>query len=354
MTGNRGSRLSVAAAVLIVTLGTLVGIAQAAPAPPRPAGCNPDGRFICISIEDVDDVSHSEGAPSSVGAIDRYTEYTVLVSNGGSAALTNGSAKVDLNDLLAGDIVSATTQGQFVAAPSGCTPSGASTSFTCSLPNLGASGVATLHFFARTSTNTSADAMRLTVLASFKESASDSEGPAAQTDTFSVPERTSLEPNPEFSASVYFAGSQNVVLATTPGAGGQSSVFRVPSTVGFSIAQLVTLKEISSGETGYFCPVAACFGQSVATSAPGIFTATNPANVVTTLNAALLPNGVTEKSLVVHHTGSASFTTACSGALFTQPAASQVLPCRRVVIDKKAGIVTIDSWDNHQGDWGFS
>ena len=75
---------------------------------------------------------------------------------------------------------------------------------------------------------------------------------------------------------------------------------------------------------------------------------------MTTLNAALLPKGVTEKSLIVHHTGSASFTTACSGALFTQPTASQVLPCRRVVIDKKAGIVTIDSWDNHQGDWGFS
>ncbi len=352
MAWKRSSRLSVAAAVLIVTLGTLVGIAQAAPTPPRPAGCNPDGRFICISIQDVEDVSHSEGAPSSVGAIDRYTEYTVQVSNGGGSALTNGSAKVDLHDLLAGETV-ADTQGQFVAAPAGCTPSGASTSFTCPLPNLGASGVATLHFFARTSTNTSAVAMRLTVLASFKERASDSEGPASQADTFSLPERTSLEPDPEFSASIYFDGSQNVVLATTPGTGGQSSVFRVPKTVGFPIAELVTLKEISSGEDGYFCPVASCFGQIVATSAPGIFSATNPANLVTTLNAALLPKGVTEKSLIVHHTGSTSFTTECSGALFTQPTASQV-PCRRVVIDKKAGIVTIDSWDNHQGDWGFS
>ncbi len=31
-----------------------------------------------------------------------------------------------------------------------------------------------------------------------------------------------------------------------------------------------------------------------------------------------------------------------------------MLPCRRVVIDRKAGLVTIDTWDNHQGDWGFS
>ena len=351
MAWNRSSRLSVAAGVLLVTLGTLVGIAQAAPAPPRPAGCNPDGRYICISIDDVDQVSHSEGAPSATGAIDRYTEYTVTVSNGGSATLTNGSAKVDLNDLLAGDTLVA-TQGQFVAAPPGCTPSGPSTSFTCPLPNLGALGEAKLHFFARTSTNTSAAAMQLTVAATFNERSSDSEGPAAQPDTFPLTEKTDLEPNHEFSASVYFDGAQNVVLATTPGAGGQSSVFRVPKTVGFLGSELVTLEEISSGESGYFCPTGfSCFGQTVATFAPGIFTAALPANLLTTMSLALLPPGVGEKSLVVHHTGSAPFTTACGGALGETPS---VLPCRRVVIDKKAGIVTIDAYDNHQGDWGFS
>jgi hypothetical protein len=351
MAWNRSSRLSVAAAVLIVTLGMLVGIAQAAPGPPRPLGCNQEGRYICISIEDADDVSHSEGAPGLVGAIDRYTEYTVRVSNGGTSALTNGSAKIDLSDLLAGDTVVA-TQGQFVAAPAGCTPSGPSTSFTCSLPNLGASGVATLHFFARTSTNTPlAAAMRLTVLASFKESASDSEGPASQPDTFSVSERTDLEPNPEFSASIYFDGSQNVVLATAPGAGGQSSVFRVPKTVGFQGSEPVTLTEVSSG--GFCSAGFSCFGQGVATSALGIFSAARPANLVTTMNLSLLPPGVGEKSLRVHHTGSTttSFTTPCGGAVGDTPS---VLPCRRVVIDKKAGIVIIDSWDNHQGDWGFS
>ena len=353
MAWNRSSRLSVAAAVLLVMLGVLVGIAQAAPpGPPRPPGCNPEGRYICISIEDADDVSHSEGAPGSVGAIDRYTEYTVRVSNGGTSTLTNGSAKVDLNDLLAGDTLAA-TQGQFVAAPSGCTPSGPSTSFTCALPSLGASGVATLHFFARTSTNTSAAAMRLTVLASFKEAASDSEGPASQLDTFTLREKTELEPNPELSASIYFGGAQNVVLATTPGAGDQSSVFRVPKTVGFPTVEFVTLKEIGSSESGYFCPTGfSCFGQSVATSAAGgIFSAAKPANLVTTMNLSLLPPGVGEKSLRVHHTGSTPFTTPCGGAVGDTPS---VLPCRRVVIDRKAGIVTIDSWDNHQGDWGFS
>ena len=193
MAWNRSSRLSVAAAVLLVMLGVLVGIAQAAPpGPPRPSGCNPEGRYICITIEHFDGVSHSIGAPGSTGAIDRYTEYTVTVSNGGTSALTNGSATIDLNDLLAGDTVAAPT-GQFVAAPSGCTPSGASTSFTCALPNLGAGQNWQRNFFARTSTNTSAAKMLLTVDASFKESTSDSEGPASQLDHFKQTIKTVLE-----------------------------------------------------------------------------------------------------------------------------------------------------------------
>jgi len=351
MAWNRGSRLGVAAAVLLVTSGMLVAIAQAAPGQPRPPGCNPEGRYICIAIDDQDEVSHSEGAPGSGGAVDRYTEYTVAVSNGGGSTLTNGSAKIDLNDLLAGDVPTA-TQGRFVAAPSGCTPSGPSTSFTCVLPNLGASGVATLHFFARTSTNASAAAMQLTVRASFKESASDSEGPASQLDTFTSSEKTELEPNPEFSASVYFGGAKNVVLATTPGVGGQSSIFRVPTNNAFSDAELSTLEELSSLVV---CPSPSgfsCFGQSVRVAAPELFSAANPANLLTTMALSLVPKGVTEKSLVVNHDG-ASILRACTGEIGVKPAASE-LPCRRVTFDRKAGVATIDAWDLDQGDWGFS
>lgn len=362
MAWNRSSRLSVAAAVLLVVLGVLVGIAQAAPEPTRPAGCNPDGRYICIAIEDVDDVSHSVGASSTAGAIDRYTEYTVTVRNGGTSALTNGSATVDLNDILRSVIVEGETvetvetvipsQGQFVGAPSGCTPSGPSTSFTCSLRNLGASAEAELHFFARTSTNTSAAAMLLTVEASFKESSSDSEGPASQLDHFEQSNKTELEPNQEFSASVYFDDANNVVLTTTPGVGGQSSVFRLPKNDAFSGFELATLEELSSLVV---CPSPSglsCFGQSVRVSAPDLFSAANPANLLTTMALSLFPNGVTEKSLVVNHDG-ASILKACTGEIGVKPAASE-LPCRRVKFDRKAGIVTIDAWDLDQGDWGFS
>jgi hypothetical protein len=351
MVWNRSSRLSIAAAVLFVTLGLLVGIAQAAPAPPRPAGCNPAGRYICISIEDFDGVSHSEGAPNTTGAIGRYTEYDVVVRNGGTSTLTNGSATIDLNDILSDGTVTA-TQGRFEAAPAGCTPSGPSTSFTCALPNLAPAGSAQLHFFARTSTNTSATEMLLTVAATFKERSSDSEGPASQPDTFTLSEKTDLEGDDEFSASVYFGGAQNVVLATTPNVGGQSSVFRVPKNTSFSNSELATLEELSSLAV---CPSPSgfsCFGQSVRVAAPDLFSAANPANLLTTMALSLVSNGVTEKSLVVNHDGTAILK-ACTGEIGVKPTSSE-LPCRRVKFDKRAGIATIDAWDLDQGDWGFS
>jgi hypothetical protein len=257
-----------------------------------------------------------------------------------------------LKDLVAGMAV--TTTAKFAAAPAGCT-SLSLTSFTCPLANLAAFAPGTTigPFFASTSTNTAATATRLVVSATFNERASDQGSSDPQIDTFTWNEDTILETGEDFSQSVAFLGG-STVLETLGGFRGQSSVFRVPVAAGFAGSTLTTLSEFSSGETGYFCPAGfSCFGQSVATSAPGIFSATNLANLVTTMDLALLPPGVGVKSLVVHHDGT-SFTTECSGNLFNQPSASQALPCRRVLIDRKAGKVTIDVWDNQQGDWGFS
>ncbi len=202
------------------------------------------------------------------------------------------------------------------------------TSFTCPLPNLAAFTAAPTigPFFASTSTDTAATATRLVVTATFKEKANDNGSSDPNPDLFSWSEDTILEPGPDFSQSVAFLGG-STLLETLPGHRGQSSVFRVPVVAavpgGF---ELTTLEEFSSGDTGYFCPTGfACFGQSVATSAPGIFSASNLANLITTMDLALLPKGVTEKSLRVHHDGSASFTTACGGALFT----TAERPCSR-------------------------
>lgn len=329
-----------ATALAFLTLALLGGAAHASTS----SDCNDSGRAICIQISDEDFITHS------TTSVSRYTMYTTQVSNGGGSALTNGSATVTLKDVVAGNPVA--TTAKFVAAPAGCT-SVSTTMFTCPLPNLAAFAAAPTigPFFASTSTNTAATATQLVVSATFKERASDNGASDPNPDLFSWSEDTILEPREDFSQSVAFLGG-STLLETLPGHRGQSSVFRVPVVAavpgGFD---LTTLEEFSSGDSGYFCPTGfACFGQSVATSAAGIFSASNLANLVTTIDLALLPKGVTEKSLRVHH-DTASFTTACGGTLFTTPS---VVPCRRVVIDRKAGLVTIDTWDDHQGDWGFS
>lgn len=62
-------------------------------------------------------------------------------------------------------------------------------------------------------------------------------------------------------------------------------MFAVPVGAGFGGFELATLKEFSSGESGYFCPAGfSCFGQTVATAAPGIFSPANLANVLMTLD----------------------------------------------------------------------
>ena len=353
-----GTRLALVATLALLAVGLLGGAAEAS----TTGDCNETGRAICIAIQDQDDVTHS------TTAIKRYTEYRVVVSNGGGPTLTNGSVMIALKDVLRTTVGEVTTEtevaptGQFVAGPAGCTPSGASTSFTCQLGNLsGGSPAPELKFFARTSTNTAHAAMRLVVTATFNERGSDSEGPASNPDTFTWKATTELEPQPDFSQSIVFfdpaltaEGSTVLVTAAVgvAGANGQSSVFRVP--VQSALTGLATIQEFDATDTGYFCPVAACFGQSVEVTAPaGVFTTSNLANLVTTIDLALLPKGVTENSLVVHHDG-VSFTTKCSGAMFSTPSASQTLPCRRVDINRRTGTVTIDAWDTHQGDWGFS
>lgn len=337
---NRSTRFAVATALALLGLA-LLGGAQASVS----TGCNPEGRAICITIEDVDHVTHS------TTELKRYTSYTVGVRNDGRSALTNGSAAVELKDVVAGQ--EATATAAFVSVPAGCT-SASATSFTCPLANIPASTDAPVigPFFASTSTDPAATHTRLKVTVTVKEKASDNEGGSAQPDTFTWHEDTILEPEPDASRSVVFFGG-STLLETSPGHRGQSSVFRVPVVASFAGFELATLQELSPGEAGYFCPAGfACFGQSVATSAPAVFSEDNLANLVSTVDLSLLPRGVTVRTLRVHH-DDFSFTTACSGPLFETPAESEV-PCRRVQIDRQAGIVVIDVWDNHQGDWGFS
>jgi hypothetical protein len=342
-------RLATISAAVIAVIGFSVTSATASD--PSEA-CNPTGRTICITTSDVDGITHS------TAAVARSTVYSASVRNGGGSALTNVSATLKLVDVVGG--VDGPSSGSFVAAtlPSFCTLT-TSTEALCPLPNLGAGQSASLgSFAARTSTNLAAAVMRLDVIVTAKERANDQGDPTdPNVDTFTKGEPTSLEGITDLSASMVYNGGSTVL--DTNADGKQTSQFFVRVPAGFAGFQFTTLEEFDPGEAGYFCPaLVACFGQSIRVSAPGIFSATNPAELKSTVLLSLL-SGVTEKSLVVHHDPEdgppIEITAKCSGDIGTQPPLAEI-PCRRVVFDRKANpkVAIIDAWDFKQGDWGFS
>jgi len=318
------------------------------------SACNPSGRAICISVSDVDNVSNT------TSSFNRHTVYSTTISNGGGSTLTNVRVVLQLFDVVGGNDVAAT--GTLVAAtlPAACTPDSA-TKATCLLPNMPASGspITLGPFASKTSTNINAD-QRLAVTVTAKERTNDNGSSDPNPDTFTVSELTDLEPLANFSASLAFAGG-STVLDTTSGADPQSTLFFVNVPGSFSGFQLTTLRELDPTDVGYFCvPVASdrpCFGQSIATNAPGLFSTGNPAELQTTIASDSVPAKVKTTTLAVSHqyanSSTVTFTTQCSGTFGTPPPLSE-RPCRRVVEDKKLKQWRIDIWDNDQGNWGFS
>jgi hypothetical protein len=341
-------RLAIISAAVISVVGFSVTSATASD--PSEA-CNPTGRAICITTSDVDGVSHS------TTAVSRSTVYSASVRNSGGSALTNVLATLKLVDVVGG--VDGPSSGSFVAAtlPSFCTLTTA-TEARCQLPNLGAGQGANLgSFAARTSKNLAAPVMRLDVTVTAKERGNDHGDPNdPNLDTFTKGEPTSLEGITDLSASMVYAGGSTVLDTTADDQQTSQFFIRVPA--GFAGFQFTTLEEFDPGDVGYFCPVEECVGQSIRVFAPGIFSATNPAELKSTVLLSLL-KGVSENGLVVHHDPEdgppIEITAKCSGAVGTQPPLAEI-PCRRVVFDRKADpdVAVIDAWDFKQGDWGFS
>ena len=100
------------------------------------SACNPTGRAICISVTDVDSVSHT------TQSFNRHTTYTTSISNGGGSTLTNVRATLQLVDVVGG--VDQASTGALVAAtlPAQCTLV-SQTRATCELPNMPAGSPAT-------------------------------------------------------------------------------------------------------------------------------------------------------------------------------------------------------------------
>lgn len=339
-------RLGVGATFVVVAALTGAGYASSGP-----EVCNPEGRALCITITDTDRVS-----PSNAGT-PRHMSYSVRVRNGGRAAITNVSARIELvADVVAGS--EQPTDAAFLSSfvPAGCTLEGPA-AIECSLEDLAAGESVVLDsIVARTSRTSGATATRTDVTARGDEGRQDRPAPDPQPDTFTVTEFTSYELDGDRSATVVYDGG-SAVLATDPG-DGQFTSFNVPVPSGFSGAVYSFLEEFSPGEEGHFCPTGTdCWGQSMSISASGVFSALNLAEVVTTADLRTVPGGISPRNVGAYHRyddGTVAHITArCSTAFGVLPPASEV-PCLNAAINRGARVMVIRVVDAAQGQWGFN
>jgi hypothetical protein len=321
----------------------LIGAAAASTGPEI---CGGTDRPACLTISDTDDVARSTESTS------RYGTFSFAVRNADPIRL-HPTLALELVDVVDGS-AQPTSAAFSSPLPAGCS-SPAPDELFCELPSV--NGGATINFgpaVVRTSTNEAADATRVlaTLSRAPKPDEPEDEGETLVTSS----EDMIYGVLGDTSKSVVFAGASTVLETSDEDV--QSSEFPInvpPSFVGFL---LTTIAEFDEGEEGYFCGnETGCFGQSVTTFAPGIFSPANPANLLVTIARSEVPKSISSRNLVVTHLrgsgATVEITRTCRGAIGTVPPASQ-LPCRRISLDIATQLFTIDVWDVDQGDWGFS
>lgn len=298
------------------------------------------GKPLCVTITGTPDPA----SRSPVGT-DHYVSYSVVVANSGATSnLTNLNVTVEWAD------VGAATTSDYRSAFSDprCSVTG-TRMLTCSTPkSLGPGAFETYPLIFRTATELgapplSATATTVTATAAAKEQAKPSKG-GSNTAFVTVSNPTSYEPDAELDRSTA-GGGLFTTLATTAGAGGQSSELPVPAGAPRGLFEL-------SETDAYTCPDGlSCFGQQVITVATGI----SPVNVQTTYTGDL-PPGTSENNVDVFHVRDdateITISAACSGALNSGPPPSLEIPCRRVEITHlPGGIATVemDVWDTTNG-----
>ncbi len=322
--------------------GTLAGVAAVAlgggaGASTGPEACSQSSRPICVTISDIDGVSRSTEANP------RYTVYSATIRNAAGTRQTNLTVTLKLTDVVDEGGQPSTAAFQPFTA-SGCQVTAPDT-IVCTIVKLPQGASVTFgSIFARTSTTPGATATRLAVTVS------------KQLESFTATEDTTYQADGDASSSIVFAGASTVL--ETGQDDGQFSSFPVNVPSSFEGFTLASLAELGPSDPGYFCPTEfSCFGQSVLTTAAGIFSGGNPANLVTTIDRELIPGTVKPLRIVVHHRyddeSVAQISSACSGG-FRQVPPAEELPCRRIWFDNANGTIIVDAWDVQQGDWGFS
>jgi hypothetical protein len=299
------------------------------------------GKPLCVTIEGIPDPA----SRSPVGT-DHYASYSVTVANSGATSnLVNIVVTVAWADV---GVATTTSDYRPSASDSRCSVTGTQT-LTCTTPKSLEPGLSeTYALIFRTATEQgdpplSATATNVTVTAAAKEQTKPSKG-GSNTAFVTVSNPTSYEPDAELDRSTA-GGGLSTTLATSAGAGGQSSKLPVPAG---APRDLFELSETST----YTCPAGlSCFGQQVTTVATGVM----PVNVQITYTG-VLPPGTSESSVDVFHvrddTSEITISAPCSGALFSGTPPSTEIPCRRVAITHLPGgisTVEIDVWDTSNG-----
>jgi hypothetical protein len=303
------------------------------------------GRAFCVAVSDTDGVSPSTGDA-------RYLSYAITITNTGGSTLTNGRVTLTLTDVVGSGSQTSTAVFQPADSTGQCAFTAAGNVLTWSAPNLARGKSVTCDpLVFTTSTTGGATATKLDAEVQFKEKGSDNQPTDPQQDRVLLSELTSYEANTDLDASFARVG-KTTELGTDPG-DDQSTAFALPVPAN---ATPFVGSVSESGVTGSFCPT--CLGEIVTTVGGGIFSTSNPVELLTTWN--FLPKGTTENNLAVRHVRDNGtlevITAACGGAIGQLPSPG-ARPCRTVEIDRgPGGTVTVQIYvvSNANGQWGFS
>jgi hypothetical protein len=351
--------LVAAAAAVVLLAGATSGFAE-----DNLEKCFDGGKAVCIEIDDTDGVSPSSATAS------HYMNNVVTIRNNTGSALTNLKITLTLTDRFdnpappalpttkpsTADYVETDANGNRVS-DAACAETAASNVLTCTAPNLGAEGTGSdsvtlqpLVFRTSNAAGVLATTMKVDVAA--KEGGKEQPSPRDPTnEQFEWSEETSLEGETDAQRSWVFPGA-SVTLQTTNTVG-QYSIFPITVPRGLDVALVAKLEE--STPSAAFC--AACFGQQVSTTATDIFSATRIVELQSVLPLGIVPSGTTEKVLTVRHLPDSGLPEdikpRCSGEIDSGTPTTG-LPCARVVINKKAGTLTIEAFSKRgNGQWGF-
>ena len=334
-------------ALSIVVLGG-AGTSSASGPTTRCSQPDPQGRLVCVTVEDRDGVSPSGLAGSGKRQVDvvAYQFYKLTVTNAGGNTLTNGTMTVTLTDITPDGNVPSTAKFEPSGSSALCAP--VAGSVRCSLANLPAGASTPLIVLGyRTSTTPRVTDTDAAISVSFKEGGNPN---GANPSTFSFTERTNLEPDPESSVG-WSPPGQLVRLGTSPTFDTQFSSLDYTVPTGKS----AFISTMSEGAPTFCAEGITCFGEAVTTNLAGAedgtFAATNLFHLRIVVSLDVAPGGSTDKIVLVHRLDDSSLEVISRRCSSSPPSTTADVPCITVVKDNKARLLIIDAWGFKNGGW---